>query len=107
MATEIKLTLADRSETVINTYQKYFYYDKNVEIKKKDVRELEGYDCLIIPSNSGFSAQHLTGFVRDLMKYKIVESHLFCFICVQGLPQFSTTYNNNSLALLHFAALLF
>jgi hypothetical protein len=79
MASEIKLILADKSESVISTYQKYFYYDKNVETKKKDVRELEGYDCLILPSSSGFGIQHSTGFVRELITYIFFCISIFCF----------------------------
>jgi serine/threonine protein kinase len=69
MTSEIKLIIADKSESVTNTYQKYFYYDKSVETKKKDVRELEGYDCLILPSSSGFGIHHSSGFVRDLVSW--------------------------------------
>jgi hypothetical protein len=79
MASEIKLILADKSESVTNTYQKYFYYDKSVETKKKDVRELEGYDCLILPNSSGFGIQHSSGFVRELIRYVFFFIFFFQF----------------------------
>lgn len=64
-----KVTFTDPDESVCAVYQKHFRNDTNVGIKNESVKSLTGYDCLIVPLNSGFGLKNSFGLTSELLRY--------------------------------------
>lgn len=65
-----KITFTSPDETICSLYQKHFRTDSHIAIKNVSAVELKGFDCLVVPMNSGFGLKCSAGLTSNLLGYE-------------------------------------